>query len=93
MPGCPNYHFDFYRFAQADEWRDAGFDEYFGSRGACLVEWPELAGPALPLPDLRIELQWTGTRQAPDGDTGRVARLDAFSEAGLQCLKAVAAGF
>ena len=34
------YHFDLYRFSSADEWRDAGFDDYFGGDGVCLVEWP-----------------------------------------------------
>jgi tRNA threonylcarbamoyladenosine biosynthesis protein TsaE len=36
----PVYHFDFYRFSAANEWRDAGFDEYFSGTGVCLVEWP-----------------------------------------------------
>jgi len=74
------YHFDFYRFAHADDWRDAGFVDEFGGSGVCLVEWPERAGSALPSPDLTIDLAST-----PQG--GRVAQLRAFSKHGAQCLK------
>jgi tRNA threonylcarbamoyladenosine biosynthesis protein TsaE len=90
LPRFPVYHFDFYRFSSSDEWRDAGFDEYFRSDGACLVEWPELAGPDLPAPDLRIALDFA----AGDADgtgSGRVLRLDAFDDAGRRCLSAAAA--
>ncbi|MFM1988309.1 MAG: hypothetical protein RJA99_1266 [Pseudomonadota bacterium] len=91
LPRFPVYHFDFYRFSSADEWRDAGFDEYFGGDGACLVEWPELAGPALPRPDLALRLDFAdgdadGTGQA------RVATLEARGDAGRRCLSAAAAG-
>ena len=44
----PVYHFDFYRFSAANEWRDAGFDEYFAGTGVCLVEWPESVSTSLP---------------------------------------------
>jgi tRNA threonylcarbamoyladenosine biosynthesis protein TsaE len=89
LPRFPVYHFDFYRFSSADEWRDAGFEEYFRGDGACLVEWPELAGPSLPTPDLRIALAFDG--EAGDGGGARVVRLDAFDEAGRRCLSAAAA--
>ena len=89
LPRFPVYHFDFYRFSSADEWRDAGFEEYFRGEGSCLVEWPELAGPSLPAPDLRIALAFDG--EAGDGGGARVARLDAFDEAGRRCLSAAAA--
>ncbi len=89
LPRFPVYHFDFYRFSSPDEWRDAGFDEYFRGDGACLVEWPELAGPALPAPDLRIALEFAG--EAGDGGGARVARLDGRGDAGRRCLSAAAA--
>jgi len=73
------YHFDFYRFANADDWRDAGFVDEFGGSGVCLVEWPERTGSALPAPDVTIDL--CGTRQG-----GRVAQLRALSEPGARCL-------
>jgi tRNA threonylcarbamoyladenosine biosynthesis protein TsaE len=86
----PVYHFDFYRFSSANEWRDAGFDEYFRSDGACLVEWPDLAGPDLPRPELALRLGFA------DGDAGgtgtaRVLEIDAFGNAGLRCLNVAVA--
>jgi tRNA threonylcarbamoyladenosine biosynthesis protein TsaE len=96
----PVYHFDFYRFSAANEWRDAGFDEYIAGTGVCLVEWPELAGPDLPRPDLQVSLDFAA--DAPDADADADADADienesprrvgllAFSEAGRQCLRAAA---
>jgi tRNA threonylcarbamoyladenosine biosynthesis protein TsaE len=72
------YHFDFYRFKNPQEWRDAGFREEFGGPGVCLVEWPEKAGGLLPVPDLTIALEHDGE--------GRRARLTSTSERGRQCL-------
>jgi tRNA threonylcarbamoyladenosine biosynthesis protein TsaE len=88
LPRFNVYHFDFYRFSEQHEWRDAGFDEYLGGDGVCLVEWPELAGPMLPAPDLRIRLRFGDDAHG----TQRVAELQAFSEAGRRCMSAAAAG-
>jgi len=90
LPRFPVYHFDFYRFSSPDEWRDAGFDEYFGGDGACLVEWPEQALPGLSRPDLHLRIDFA------DGDDGgagtaRVVRLDAYDEPGRRCLNAAVA--
>jgi tRNA threonylcarbamoyladenosine biosynthesis protein TsaE len=90
LPRFPVYHFDFYRFSSKDEWRDAGFDEYFRGDGACLVEWPEMAGPALPAPDLHLHLDFA---DEATGSVRRVAMLDAHGDAGRRCLKAAAAAF
>lgn len=102
LPKFPVYHFDFYRFSSPDEWRDAGFDEYFRGQGTCLVEWPELAGADLPRPDLHLRIAFAGTtgdtRDAdpvPEPDSaagGRIAQLDAYSEAGRACVNAAVAG-
>lgn len=85
VSGLNFYHFDFYRFNQAEEYLDAGLDEYFSGSGICLVEWPDKAAPYLPAADMRIEL-----RLAPDGDIpGRVARISADSAKGRACLAGV----
>src|SRR5690606_20887280 len=34
------YHLDFYRFSDAHEWREAGFDELLDDRAIVLIEWP-----------------------------------------------------
>jgi len=72
------YHFDFYRFDLAEEFLDAGFDEYFAGEGICLVEWPEKAGAYLPPADLRLRLSVLAD--------GRRAELRYGSEKGRQCL-------
>ncbi len=72
------YHFDFYRFSDAHEWRDAGFDELLAEHAVILVEWPEQAGTRLPPPDLDIRLDYAGA--------GRHARLTACSEKGQRWL-------
>ncbi len=73
------YHFDFYRFNRSDEWRDAGFREYFNHASVCLVEWPEKAGGQLPAPDVRIAMEVAGS--------GRSVTISADTEAGKDCLK------
>jgi tRNA threonylcarbamoyladenosine biosynthesis protein TsaE len=57
LPGLAISHFDFYRFADAREWEDAGFREAFAAPGLKLSEWPDKAAGMLPTADLRIELE------------------------------------
>ena len=78
VSGLNLYHFDFYRFNQAEDFLDAGLEEYFGNDGICLVEWPDRAGPYLPPADLRIELS-----VRPDG---RSVRVEATSPRGEPCV-------
>ncbi len=72
------YHFDFYRFKDPGELRDAGLAEHFRGDDVCLVEWPERAGDQLPPADIEILLAYR--------EAGRVATLIAGSEAGARCL-------
>jgi tRNA threonylcarbamoyladenosine biosynthesis protein TsaE len=88
LPRFPVYHFDFYRFSSEDEWREAGFGDYFGGDGVCLVEWPERAGAGLPAVDLQVALGFRG--DAGDGDGARTARLRGFTDAGRRCMSAAA---
>ena len=85
VSGLNFYHFDFYRFNQAEEYLDAGLDEYFSAAGICLVEWPDKAVPYVPAADIHIEL-----RVAPGASPeGRVAVISAGSERGQTCLAGV----
>ncbi|SMB29767.1 ATPase with strong ADP affinity [Sterolibacterium denitrificans] len=72
------YHFDFYRFENAEEFLDGGFGEYFEQGAICLVEWPDKAAPYLPKADLRVQLAVV--------DEGRQAALRAVSTEGRRCL-------
>jgi tRNA threonylcarbamoyladenosine biosynthesis protein TsaE len=76
------YHFDFYRFNDPKAWHESGFREHFNEASVCLVEWPERAGAALPPPDLRITLT--------PASRGRDVKLEAYTEAGSQCVTTVA---
>lgn len=72
------HHFDLYRFADPQEWEEAGFRELFGPQAVCLVEWPDKAAGLLPPPDWRLQLlPW---------EQGRNFRLWAPTETGQQCL-------
>ncbi len=73
------YHFDLYRFADPEEWEDAGFREYFNDRSICLVEWPEKGAGMLPSADLLIRLEWAGE--------GRLATLQGVTEVGATCIR------
>ena len=72
------YHFDFYRFKDPKEWRDAGLNEYFNDAAVCLVEWPEKAARLLPAADLDIALEFAGD--------GRDLSVRAGTESGKACL-------
>ncbi len=76
------WHFDFYRFVDANEWIEAGFRDVFTSPGLKLVEWPEKAGLLLPEPDLELHLQMQ------DGER-RAVELVARTPRGLQMLSAL----
>jgi tRNA threonylcarbamoyladenosine biosynthesis protein TsaE len=72
------YHFDFYRFRDPKEWRDAGFNEYFNDASVCLVEWPEKAAGLLPAADLDLALEFAGD--------GRALQVRAGTETGKACI-------
>ncbi len=48
------YHFDFYRVKQSEEVEAIGFRDYRADGAICLIEWPEMAGRTIGLPDLLI---------------------------------------
>jgi tRNA threonylcarbamoyladenosine biosynthesis protein TsaE len=88
------YHFDLYRFADPEEWIDAGFRDCFAEPAFNLVEWPEKAGSLLGEPDLHVLLQSdnrvsqsaSGERDA--GEDRRMATLHAYTATGLTLLNA-----
>lgn len=54
-------HLDLYRIVLAAELEFLGLDDLGAQVRLWLVEWPERGGPALPRPDLEIELKVSGT--------------------------------
>jgi tRNA threonylcarbamoyladenosine biosynthesis protein TsaE len=56
LPGLALWHFDFYRFADPQEWEEAGFRDIFASPGLKLAEWPEKVASMLPVADVDIRL-------------------------------------
>ena len=82
------YHFDFYRFNEAQEFEDAGLGEYFRDDSICLVEWPEKAAGYVPEPDLELVFRFAAAGQE-GADVGRILELHARTEAGLRCVNAI----
>ncbi len=80
LPGGAAYHFDFFRFDDAQEWEDAGFRDIYAGPGLKIAEWPEKAEGLLPEPDLRIAIAI-----GADGER-RSATFSAGSERGLELL-------
>lgn len=84
-PGpLPAWHADLYRFDEPREWEDAGLRELFTGAGLKLVEWPDKAGPLLPMPDLDLQFEL-------DTDDTRRLVLTARSDRGRRLLQTVAA--
>ncbi|MCB1962736.1 MAG: tRNA (adenosine(37)-N6)-threonylcarbamoyltransferase complex ATPase subunit type 1 TsaE [Rhodocyclaceae bacterium] len=77
------YHFDFYRFTSAEEYLEAGLEEYFNAQGVCVVEWPQKAQPYVAAPDVVIALSV--------GTDGRDASIRPMTETGRQCTEKLAA--
>lgn len=83
LPGLAVYHLDLYRLADAEELEWIGIRDLLDGESVCLIEWPERGAGMLPQPDLRIELQVSGT--------GRRASLTAGSDAGAKVLACISA--
>lgn len=52
----PVYHFDMYRIEDEDELIELGFDEYLGSGGICIIEWPENIPNSLPKKRINVKI-------------------------------------
>ena len=81
VPGGEAWHLDLYRIGDAAELDFLGLDDAVAT--LWLVEWPEKAGSALPVADVRIELASSGN--------GRSAELHGISPIGRQWLSNLAA--
>lgn len=50
------WHFDLYRFADPREFEEAGLRDLLASPGLKLIEWPDKARGALPVPDVALHI-------------------------------------
>ena len=57
LDGVQVFHFDLYRLSDPNELEYIGVDDYLGTGGLVLVEWPERAGGTLPASDLTLVIQ------------------------------------
>jgi tRNA threonylcarbamoyladenosine biosynthesis protein TsaE len=80
------YHFDFYRFADPNEWETAGLAECFRDDSVCLVEWPDRVAGLLPAGDLALTL----AHRENASERGRRCTIEAHTNKGERCLKAMA---
>ena len=53
-------HFDLYRINRAKDIEGIGFRDYLDGETICLIEWPENGKGILPMPTLRIMLEFSG---------------------------------
>ncbi len=54
----PLYHFDVYRIGDPEEMFELGYEEYFYSKGICVIEWANLVEELLPEHTKTIEIQY-----------------------------------
>ena len=76
------YHFDLYRLEGEDALYEMGLDEFIPARdGAALIEWPQMAGEAMPEDHLAIDI-----RYANDGMAREITLqpMGAFDEARME---------
>ncbi len=53
------YHFDLYRLTSADDFIQAGFDEYlYDEHAVVLIEWPEIVRSLLPKPVCTLSIAY-----------------------------------
>jgi len=53
----PFFHFDAYRLATAEDFRQLDADSYLYGNGVCAVEWSERVSEALPRNSVIVEIQ------------------------------------
>ena len=59
------YHFDLYRLQDIEQAVEIGIEDYFDSGALCLIEWPDLVDPLLPVAttDVFISVLSDNTRE------------------------------
>jgi len=81
LAGKDIIHFDLYRLTDPEELDLIGVRDYFNGTACCFIEWPQRGEGYLPGADVEIQISLDGP--------GRLARITARSDTGLQVLKAI----
>ncbi len=85
------HHFDFYRINTAEDIMMMGLEEYFTEDALCVVEWPEHAQSALPMPDIVVSIQpLLGARVDQTQFADRTITLSAQSSRGAAIMEQIA---
>ncbi|MCH5247563.1 MAG: tRNA (adenosine(37)-N6)-threonylcarbamoyltransferase complex ATPase subunit type 1 TsaE [Muribaculaceae bacterium] len=64
------YHFDLYRLENIEEAVDIGVEDYLESGALCLIEWPDVIDPLLPLDTVDVILS------VNSADNSRIITID-----------------
>lgn len=74
---CALYHMDFYRLGDPDEAMGLGVEDYLGTDGVAVVEWPDRLGSALPggTVTLHLDEEGLGRRARLEGQGDRFERI------------------
>lgn len=56
ITGALIYHFDLYRLENIEEALDIGIEDYLESGVICLIEWPDLIDPLLPVDTVDVDI-------------------------------------
>ena len=76
------YHFDLYRLEGEDALYEMGLDEFIpAGDGAALIEWPQMAGEAMPADHLAIDIRYVSDGMAREIT---LQPMGAFDEARME---------
>lgn len=95
-PARPIAHMDLYRLLDPQAFEGAGLRDSLGGEQLTLVEWPERAGTALPIPDLAVHMTVVDAPTVPSDSQNpllsapRDVVWQARSDRGLALLEALA---
>ena len=54
--GALIYHFDLYRLENIEEAMDIGVEDYLDCGAICLIEWPDIIDPLLPIDAVDVDI-------------------------------------
>jgi len=74
----PIYHFDLFRFDNAEEILELGYEEYFYGEGLIVIEWAEKIEQFLPKEHLKIDIKFKDCYERTISFISQGDRFDKF---------------